>query len=330
MGSNQRNRRYAIPPARRAPACFVTLERRVGRTHARVAGRGDRPGFDRSPRVVGSPLRGVGGVRGSTVAPGCRIRLLGDRSGPAEAAPTCSLATGWGLGHHGRPGRCEHHDGSHDRSDRSAGSQTIACHQAREEPPTNDPMRPVTRAICQRSTTESASSCATTRPRGRGRSWRGSASFPRPFLSSRHHLQPMLAASARRYSGPASAPVQPGRRKRYARDPRVRASRGGHIRGRTKRRSRLVRLRRCDVGHRERSTPSKLSAVLKKEYFAGGTLLYDNIQFWGWAWLIVGVVQVGAAIVLFSARAGAGDHLPRCPRWCRSHPSAPLPSGRSS
>ena len=45
-----------------------------------------------------------------------------------------------------------------------------------------------------------------------------------------------------------------------------------------------------------------LSAVLKKEYFAGGTLLYDNIQFWGWAWLIVGVVQVSAAIMLFSGR----------------------------
>jgi hypothetical protein len=43
-----------------------------------------------------------------------------------------------------------------------------------------------------------------------------------------------------------------------------------------------------------------LAAVLKKEYFAGGTLLYDNLQVWGWAWLIIGVVQVSAAIMLFA------------------------------
>ena len=45
-----------------------------------------------------------------------------------------------------------------------------------------------------------------------------------------------------------------------------------------------------------------LSAVMKKEYFAGGTLLYDNLQFWGWVWLIIGVVQVSAAIMLFSGQ----------------------------
>ena len=45
-----------------------------------------------------------------------------------------------------------------------------------------------------------------------------------------------------------------------------------------------------------------LSAILKKEYFAGGTLVYDNLQFWGWAWLIIGVVQIAAAIMLFSGQ----------------------------
>jgi len=45
-----------------------------------------------------------------------------------------------------------------------------------------------------------------------------------------------------------------------------------------------------------------LSAIMKKEYFAGGALVYDNLQFWGWAWLIVGVVQIGAAIMLFSGQ----------------------------
>ena len=45
-----------------------------------------------------------------------------------------------------------------------------------------------------------------------------------------------------------------------------------------------------------------LSAIMKKEYFAGGTLVYDNLQFWGWAWLIIGVVQIGGAIMLFSGQ----------------------------
>ena len=45
-----------------------------------------------------------------------------------------------------------------------------------------------------------------------------------------------------------------------------------------------------------------LSAIMKKEYFAGGSAVYDNLQFWGWAWLIIGVVQIGAAIMLFSGQ----------------------------
>jgi hypothetical protein len=45
-----------------------------------------------------------------------------------------------------------------------------------------------------------------------------------------------------------------------------------------------------------------LSAIMKKEYFAGGSPVYDNLQFWGWAWLIIGVVQIAAAIMLFSGQ----------------------------
>ena len=45
-----------------------------------------------------------------------------------------------------------------------------------------------------------------------------------------------------------------------------------------------------------------LSAVLKKEYFAGGTLVYDNLQFWGWTWLVIGVLQVIAALMLLTGQ----------------------------
>ena len=34
----------------------------------------------------------------------------------------------------------------------------------------------------------------------------------------------------------------------------------------------------------------------------GRNAVYDNLQFWGWAWLIIGVVQIGAAIMLFSGQ----------------------------
>jgi hypothetical protein len=45
-----------------------------------------------------------------------------------------------------------------------------------------------------------------------------------------------------------------------------------------------------------------LSAIFKKEYFSEEALVYQNLQLWGWIWLIVGVVQIGAAISLFSGR----------------------------
>jgi hypothetical protein len=45
-----------------------------------------------------------------------------------------------------------------------------------------------------------------------------------------------------------------------------------------------------------------LSAVIKNEYFAGGTLVYDNLQFWGWVWLIIGVLQVIAALMLLAGQ----------------------------
>ena len=45
-----------------------------------------------------------------------------------------------------------------------------------------------------------------------------------------------------------------------------------------------------------------LSAIFKKEYFSEDALVYQNLQLWGWIWLILGVVQIGAAISLFSGR----------------------------
>jgi hypothetical protein len=49
-----------------------------------------------------------------------------------------------------------------------------------------------------------------------------------------------------------------------------------------------------------------LSAIFKKEIFTEQSLVYQNLQFWGWVWLILGVVQIGAAISLF---AGGGRVL---------------------
>jgi hypothetical protein len=45
-----------------------------------------------------------------------------------------------------------------------------------------------------------------------------------------------------------------------------------------------------------------LSAIFKKEYFSEEALVYQNLQLWGWIWLIVGVLQIAAAISLFSGR----------------------------
>ena len=46
-----------------------------------------------------------------------------------------------------------------------------------------------------------------------------------------------------------------------------------------------------------------LAAIFNKEYFQGAVVLYDRLQFWGWAWLIIGVVQVVVAAALFDGRA---------------------------
>ena len=45
-----------------------------------------------------------------------------------------------------------------------------------------------------------------------------------------------------------------------------------------------------------------LSAIFKKEVFAEEALIYQDLQFWGWVWLIVGIVQIAAAIMLFSGQ----------------------------
>src|SRR4029453_550653 len=45
-----------------------------------------------------------------------------------------------------------------------------------------------------------------------------------------------------------------------------------------------------------------LTAIFKKESFSEDALVYQNLQLWGWIWLILGVVQIGAAISLFSGR----------------------------
>jgi len=48
-----------------------------------------------------------------------------------------------------------------------------------------------------------------------------------------------------------------------------------------------------------------LAAIFKKEYFDEASLLYQNLQVWGWVWLILGVLQISAAYMLLGrARAG--------------------------
>lgn len=41
-----------------------------------------------------------------------------------------------------------------------------------------------------------------------------------------------------------------------------------------------------------------LSAIFKKEYFSEGSLLYEDLQVWGWVWLILGFAQLVAASLL--------------------------------
>jgi hypothetical protein len=51
-----------------------------------------------------------------------------------------------------------------------------------------------------------------------------------------------------------------------------------------------------------------LSALFKKEYFNEAGLAYSNLRFWAIVWLIVGVLQIGAASLLVG-RAKSGRKL---------------------
>lgn len=45
------------------------------------------------------------------------------------------------------------------------------------------------------------------------------------------------------------------------------------------------------------------AAIFRKEYFSGAPAIYDNLQFWGWVWLVLAFVQLGTAVALFDGRA---------------------------
>ena len=47
-----------------------------------------------------------------------------------------------------------------------------------------------------------------------------------------------------------------------------------------------------------------LAAIFKKEYFYEAGLLYQNLQLWGWIWLILGVLQISAASMLLGRSRG--------------------------
>jgi hypothetical protein len=51
-----------------------------------------------------------------------------------------------------------------------------------------------------------------------------------------------------------------------------------------------------------------IAGLSKTEYFEEGSLLYQNLAFWGWVWLIVGALQVLTAILL-AFRMTAGTAL---------------------
>ena len=51
-----------------------------------------------------------------------------------------------------------------------------------------------------------------------------------------------------------------------------------------------------------------LGAIFKKEYFNESSLLYENLQVWGWVSLILGVLQISAAYLLLG-RSTAGRML---------------------
>ena len=51
-----------------------------------------------------------------------------------------------------------------------------------------------------------------------------------------------------------------------------------------------------------------LGAIFKKEYFDESALLYENLQVWGWIWLVLGLLQISAAYMIVG-RASAGRTL---------------------
>lgn len=51
-----------------------------------------------------------------------------------------------------------------------------------------------------------------------------------------------------------------------------------------------------------------IAGLSKSEYFEEGSLLYQNLAFWGWVWLIVGALQVLTAVLL-ALRITAGTAL---------------------
>ena len=50
---------------------------------------------------------------------------------------------------------------------------------------------------------------------------------------------------------------------------------------------------------------SGIAALAQKEYFKDGTYLYDNLQAWGWAWIIIGVVGLLVGWQILSGRSWA-------------------------
>ncbi|HET9723804.1 MAG TPA: hypothetical protein VFR44_08175 [Actinomycetota bacterium] len=51
-----------------------------------------------------------------------------------------------------------------------------------------------------------------------------------------------------------------------------------------------------------------IAGLSKREYFEEASLLYSNLAFWGWVWLIVGALQLLTALLL-ALRKTAGTAL---------------------
>jgi hypothetical protein len=45
-----------------------------------------------------------------------------------------------------------------------------------------------------------------------------------------------------------------------------------------------------------------IAALARKEYFSEAGLLYQNLQLWGWVWLVVGAVQLVTSWLVISQR----------------------------